>query len=488
MSPRRTDPRSAARAAAVLLVAGLMPAVAPAADRGDVLIDDTGVHPESITSTQAGDLITGSVKGVIYRARPGEPVARAWIRPDATNGLGSVFGVLAHEPSRTLWACSVPRFGAPPAPGAVNELVGFDLDTGALRARYPFPPGRAACNDMTVAADGSVFVADTQGGRILRLPPGGSALAVFAEGEALRGVDGIAFSGDGRLYVNNVQTGAMQRVDIGADGRFAGLAELKVSEKLGGPDGLRLIEGNRFLQAEGTAGRIAEVTITGEEAHVRVLRDGLDSSPGVTRIGNTAYAIEGKIRYLIDPSLRGQDPGPFRILAIPIGGGAGGGAGVAPPASPLASLPRHIEVNPKLHVSGQPSGDQLALLPAAGIRNVIDLRPDEERPGFDERMVAVHLGLGYRHLPLAGAQDFTRANVEAFDDMLRQAEPDGVLVHCASGNRVGAMMALRARWLQGKDAQQALAIGRSSGLTGLEGDVRKLLEAPLPPPATAANP
>jgi sugar lactone lactonase YvrE len=299
------------------LLAGLAPAGVFAA-AVDVVIDDTDVYPESITSTRAGDLFTGSVKGIIYRAQPGESKARAFILPDAGNGLGSVFGVLAHEASGTLWACSVPSFIAPPRPGAVNELVAFDLSSGALRARHAFPPGRAACNDMSVAPDGAVYVADTQGGRILRLPYRGSALETFGEDARLRGVDGIAFSGDGKLYVNNVQSGSMLRVEIGADGGFTGLTALSVSEKLGGPDGLRLIEGNRFLQAEGTSGRITEVTIIGDEAHVRVLRDGLDSSPGVTRVGDTAYAIEGKIRYLIDPKLKGQDPGPFRITAIPM--------------------------------------------------------------------------------------------------------------------------------------------------------------------------
>jgi hypothetical protein len=45
-----------------------------------------------------------------------------------------------------------------------------------------------------------------------------------------------------------------------------------------------------------------------------VLKEGLESSPGVTLIGNTAYAVEGKINYL----MRGQDPGPFKAIAIPM--------------------------------------------------------------------------------------------------------------------------------------------------------------------------
>ena len=49
-----------------------------------------------------------------------------------------------------------------------------------------------------------------------------------------------------------------------------------------------------------------------------MLKDGLVSPPGVTRVGDTAYAIEGKITYLIDPKLKGQEPGPFIVHAIPL--------------------------------------------------------------------------------------------------------------------------------------------------------------------------
>ena len=49
-----------------------------------------------------------------------------------------------------------------------------------------------------------------------------------------------------------------------------------------------------------------------------MLREGLISPPGVTVVGNTVFAIEGKISYLMDPKLRGQDPGAFKAYAIPL--------------------------------------------------------------------------------------------------------------------------------------------------------------------------
>lgn len=111
----------------------------------------------------------------------------------------------------------------------------------------------------------------------------------------------------------------------------------------------------------------------------------------------------------------------------------------------------------------------------AGIRHVIDLTPDEETPGFDEAAAVRAAGLGYSNLPLAGAPDLTRENVLAFDALLRDAERP-VLVHCASGNRVGAMAALRAAWVEGLPAEEAIAIGREWGLKGLEEEVRRRVE------------
>jgi uncharacterized protein (TIGR01244 family) len=137
-------------------------------------------------------------------------------------------------------------------------------------------------------------------------------------------------------------------------------------------------------------------------------------------------------------------------------------------------------VDSRFHVSAQPSAEALTKLPAAGVRTVINLRPASETPDLDEKSVVEKAGMAYRSLPIAGAAGLTRENVTAFDRLLSEAGEGKVLMHCASGNRVGAMMALRARWLQGKSAEEALAIGRSTGLKGLEGDVKGLLQAAAP--------
>jgi uncharacterized protein (TIGR01244 family) len=145
--------------------------------------------------------------------------------------------------------------------------------------------------------------------------------------------------------------------------------------------------------------------------------------------------------------------------------------------SPLAGLPRYIALDANRHVSGQPSAEAIAKLPSSGITTVIDLRPDQETPDLDERAVAEKAGLKYFVLPVAGAPDLTRENVMRFDQLLKETSSGNVLIHCASGNRVGAMLALQARWVNGKSAEESLAIGKAAGMTGLTSDVQKLLEA-----------
>jgi len=166
------------------------------------------------------------------------------------------------------------------------------------------------------------------------------------------------------------------------------------------------------------------------------------------------------------------------------------GSACAAETDVLASLPGHIEIDARLHVSAQPSAEALSGLGAAGVRTVIDLRPDAETPDLDEKAIVEKSGVTYRSLPITGKGALTRENVQAFDKLLHEAQDGKILMHCASGNRVGALMALRARWLEGKNAEQALAIGKASGLTGLTADVQALLQQdvvsaaspPWPPP------
>jgi uncharacterized protein (TIGR01244 family) len=168
------------------------------------------------------------------------------------------------------------------------------------------------------------------------------------------------------------------------------------------------------------------------------------------------------------------------IRALCLAALIGASTGLSASEAPLTALPNHVALSERLHVSGQPSLEDIARLRTAGISTVIDLRPDGETPDLDERAAVEAAGLRYLSLPIANGADLTPENVRRFDQLLGQTANGNVLLHCASGNRVGALLALRSRWIDGKTSDESLTLGKKAGLTGLSPTVQKLLEAPVP--------
>jgi len=127
--------------------------------------------------------------------------------------------------------------------------------------------------------------------------------------------------------------------------------------------------------------------------------------------------------------------------------------------------------------SGQPDEAALEVFADSGYATVIDLRGAGEDRGLAESAVVEDLGMHYVTLPIAGPEAISYENARKLDELIGQSGGP-VLVHCGSGNRVGALLALRAK-LHGADDESALQLGREGGLTRLEDVVReRLAEAP----------
>lgn len=164
---------------------------------------------------------------------------------------------------------------------------------------------------------------------------------------------------------------------------------------------------------------------------------------------------------------------------------------------PELELKNARQVSDTLTTGGQPTRADLEHLKKAGFTTVINLRRDGEvtkhddpeeakRFNYDEAAAASAIGLNYVHLPISSKDGLTAENAKLLDDALKAA-PGPVLVHCGSGNRAGAMMAIRAFHVDGKGAEEALVIGKAAGLTSLEPKVRDLLGLD-PVEDTASNP
>jgi len=299
---------------ALLLVAALASAGAPR----DIAVDDTRVFPESLGASRDGTLYIGSWKGIVYRARPGEALATAWIKPSSGNGLLTILGVLPDDRAGWVWVCSVPAPARdPPAPG-ISALMAFDMKTGEQKLNLPFPAPASVCNDITLAKDGTAYISDTPNGRIFRVRPQTQSLELFLEDPQLKGIDGIVFSGDGTLYANSVTTNRLWRIAIDRTGHAGAITQLTPSEPLKGADGFRLIHGNAFLLAENAADRLDEVHISGDRATITVIKEGLDTPTSAIALGRTIYGVERKIEFVNTPALKGKDPGPFKVFTLPL--------------------------------------------------------------------------------------------------------------------------------------------------------------------------
>jgi hypothetical protein len=66
------------------------------------------------------------------------------------------------------------------------------------------------------------------------------------------------------------------------------------------PDGLRSVGPRTLLQAEGQ-GRVTELTIDGNRANVRVLKDGLSGATGVTLVADTAFVLVERAKAVAVP-------------------------------------------------------------------------------------------------------------------------------------------------------------------------------------------
>jgi len=234
--------------------------------------------------------------------------------------------VFADDASGILWACSndLSVLGGPSGGGDhVSTLKGFDLRTGAAQRSVPLPEPNAFCNDIAVDASGAVYVTDSAGPNVLRLPAGASTFEVFASNQQFlppnaesAGLDGIAFGGDGNLYVTTYAAGGLFRIDV--DRGRAGRVTRLHGATLTLPDALRPLGQGSFLLVEG-AGTLDRVDVEGDGFKAVPIRDGFRAPTSVTRVGSTAWVSEGQLSFFFDRARKGESPSlPFRIYAVPL--------------------------------------------------------------------------------------------------------------------------------------------------------------------------
>ncbi|NDJ12967.1 MAG: hypothetical protein EBY17_17505 [Acidobacteriia bacterium] len=277
------------RRLAVCLVA--LTSLVPSASAAEILIGDAKSQPESLTIAPGGVLIVGSASTpFVYKVRAGSATAEKFIDA-STEGPGTFFfGMLADASTNTLWTCQLtPVAGVTPVQRH-TALRSFDLTTGAPKLRWNLPGNNSTCNDFAIGPDKALYLADTANSKIYKLPAGASTAELFLEHRALYGIDGVAFL-NGTLYVNNVFSNNLYRIPVDAAGKAGVPVDIWMDQPVSGPDGMRAANG-KLIVAENGSGRISIITVNGDKASVKVIKEGLNTPTAVEPAGDTIWIAE----------------------------------------------------------------------------------------------------------------------------------------------------------------------------------------------------
>jgi sugar lactone lactonase YvrE len=158
------------------------------------------------------------------------------------------------------------------------------------KLRWNLPGDNSVCNDFSIGPDKALYISDTANGRIYRLEPGGISAELFMESRLLNGIDGITFL-NGVLYVNNIYYNKLYRIPVDGSGKPLAPVDIWMDAPVKRPDGMRAANG-KLLLAESDAGNVDVLTISGDTAHVTVLKDGLKKPTAVEPAGNTIWIGE----------------------------------------------------------------------------------------------------------------------------------------------------------------------------------------------------
>jgi protein tyrosine phosphatase (PTP) superfamily phosphohydrolase (DUF442 family) len=111
------------------------------------------------------------------------------------------------------------------------------------------------------------------------------------------------------------------------------------------------------------------------------------------------------------------------------------------------------------------------------VRTVVNLRAEGEMGGRDEAAETAAAGLRYVSLPVPDLAAITPEAARRLGEILAAAHGAPVLVHCASANRAGALVALSLAQQRGLSPAQALELGRRAGMKSSEARLREVLGA-----------
>lgn len=199
--------------------------------------------PEALAFDAATDrLFVGSLRDGSVHLLGSDGEWSVFASPDKVEGMAGVFGLALDSERGHVWVATgqVPQFaGFDPQAAIKTALIKLDLESGERLATHVIGDSALShlLGSVIVAADGTVFAADTHNPLLFRLRPGAEELELMFGSQNLSSFRGLALSGDdGLLYVADYEQGIY--IIATDDSRRAWQLAVPETLNVGGVDGL----------------------------------------------------------------------------------------------------------------------------------------------------------------------------------------------------------------------------------------------------------
>lgn len=239
--------------------------------------------------------------------------------PAGDGGLLAVLGMQADPARDALWVASAAApfmLDAKPTDAGRALLSRIDLAQGRVTASYPLP-GPGLLNDLTRGRDGSIYVTESRGGAVYRLPPDGDALQALFPNDTFESPNGIVALPDGTLLVADFDGLALVIDPAGPAPRVVRLATPD-DLYLGGIDGLA-VTGGGVLAFQNLVGRtrVWALTIDARKARVTNATVLMRGHPDFLN-PTTGVVVGDRLLFIADTKLQTANP-DGSVSALPPG-------------------------------------------------------------------------------------------------------------------------------------------------------------------------
>ncbi|AUU08375.1 gluconolaconase [Serratia marcescens] len=255
-------------AGAALFLSGVMQA--QATQRIEFSPDAAGAYPEGIAwNARAGAFLVSSLRGgqlgLVY------PDGR-YRRFSTGSGLITTSGMLVDAERNRVLVCNedvgVSLNSASGTRNRVAQVLEFNLDTGALQQTYDLSSlsrGPTLANDLALDVQGNIYVTDSFQPQIYKIDRATRQVSILVRSARLMPADapaaaqgtqpylnGIVYHPDGYLIAADYTRGLLWKVTLD---NASAISEIRLPQRLKGPDGLRLKNAHELVIVQSYPGR-----------------------------------------------------------------------------------------------------------------------------------------------------------------------------------------------------------------------------------------